>query len=118
VTWIIAAALACIAGTLYGLDKSFAALRLFQPADADVRRGRRGWLGSPWARLRVAIIVAFSELIMTMPGRRWAIWPPDWLGDGLYAGFCPPTTRSAVSFAILIIVLLFRPTGHLRRQMT
>ena len=45
VTWIIAAALATIAGTLYGLDKSLQALRLFPAAAADLcrRHRRRPW---------------------------------------------------------------------------
>ena len=42
VTWIIAASLATIAGVLYGLDKSFPALRLLPASPADLRGGHRG----------------------------------------------------------------------------
>jgi branched-chain amino acid transport system permease protein len=48
VTWIIAAALAVIAGTLYGLDKSFRPFVYFQLLLPG--------LAAPWARLRAAIL--------------------------------------------------------------
>ena len=49
VTWIIAAALATIAGTLYGLDKSLQALHLFPASAADLRRRHRR---RPWQPAR------------------------------------------------------------------
>ena len=36
--------------------------------------------------------------------------PPDWLGDGLYQALSTDY-KVAVSFGILIMVLLFRPQG-------
>ena len=49
ITWIIAAALATMAGVLYGLDKSFQPFTYFQLAAADLRRRHRG---RPWQPAR------------------------------------------------------------------
>jgi branched-chain amino acid transport system permease protein len=71
-----------------------------------------GGLGSPLGAIAGSFIVAFSELIVTNAWKKIAgyLVPPDWLGDGLYQALSTDY-KVAVSFTILIIVLLFRPQG-------
>ena len=59
-----------------------------------------------------SFIVAFSELIVTNAWRKIFSYlvPPEWLGDGLYQALSTDY-KVAVSFTILIMVLLFRPQG-------
>ncbi len=71
-----------------------------------------GGLGSPLGAIVGAYIVAFSELIITNAWRKIGgyLFPDSWLGDGLYQALSTDY-KVAVSFTILIIVLLFRPQG-------
>ncbi len=112
ITWIIAGSLACIAGTLYGLDKSFRVFVYFGLLLPMFAAAIVGGLGSPLGAIVGSFIVAFSELIVTNAWRKILgyLVPPDWLGDGLYQALSTDY-KVAVSFVILIIVLLFRPQG-------
>lgn len=112
VTWIIAAALAVIAGTLYGLDKSFRPFVYFQLLLPVFAAAVVGGLGSPLGAIAGGYIVALSEVIMTYAWKKVATYVlPDSLApDGLMQ-LLTTDYKSAVSFAILIIVLLFMPTG-------
>lgn len=112
ITWIIAGALACIAGTLYGLDKSYRGFVYFSLLMPMFAAAIVGGLGSPVGAIVGSFIVAFSELIVTNAWRKIFsyIVPPEWLGEGLYQALSTDY-KVAVSFTILIIVLLFRPQG-------
>lgn len=112
ITWMIAGALACIAGTLYGLDKSFRVFVYFGLLLPMFAAAIVGGLGSPLGAIVGAYIVAFSELLVTNAWRKILgyLVPPDWMGDGLYQALSTDY-KIAVSFVILIIVLLFRPQG-------
>jgi branched-chain amino acid transport system permease protein len=112
VTWIIAAALAVIAGTLYGLDKSFRPFIYFTLLLPIFAAAVVGGLGSPLGAIAGGYIIAFSEVIFTNAWKKIAAYllPPEWLGDGLLQALSTDY-KSAVSFTILIIVLIFMPTG-------
>ena len=112
VTWIIAGTLACIAGTLYGLDKSYRVFVYFGLLMPMFAAAIVGGLGSPLGAIAGGFIVAFSELLVTNAWRKILSYlvPPEWLGDGLYQALSTDY-KVAVSFVILIIVLLFRPNG-------
>lgn len=112
VTWVIAGTLACIAGTLYGLDKSYRVFVYFGLLMPIFAAAIVGGLGSPLGAIAGGFIVAFSELLLTNAWRKILSYlvPPDWLGDGLYQALSTDY-KVAVSFVILIIVLLFRPNG-------
>ena len=111
-TWIIATALAVTAGTLYGLDKSFKAFNYFQILLPIFAAAIVGGLGNPLGAVAGGFIVAFSEVAVTYP----------WKKIATYLGFQPDSLlqllsteyKFAVSFVILIVVLLFRPTGLFR----
>ena len=112
VTWIIAAALAVIAGTLYGLDKSFRPFVYFQLLLPVFAAAVVGGLGSPLGVIAGGYIVALSEVILTYAWKKVATYVlPDSLApDGLMQ-LLSTDYKVAVSFSILIIVLLFMPTG-------
>lgn len=111
-TWIIATALAVTAGTLYGLDKTFKAFNYFQILLPIFAASIVGGLGNPVGAVAGGFIVAFSEVAVTYPWKKVAAY----LGlqsDGLLQ-LLSTEYKFAVSFMILIVVLLFRPTGLFR----
>lgn len=112
VTWIIAGTLACIAGTLYGLDKSFRVFVYFGLMLPIFAAAIVGGLGSPLGAIVGGYVIAFSELLVTSAWRKIAgyILPDGWLGEGLYQALSTDY-KVAVSFVILIVVLLVRPQG-------
>jgi branched-chain amino acid transport system permease protein len=112
VTWIICAALATIAGTLYGLDKSFKAFTYFQLLLPIFAAAIVGGLGSPIGAIAGGFLIAFSEITVTYAWKKVAgyMLPDSLAPDGL-AQLLSTDYKFAVSFTILIIVLLFLPTG-------
>ena len=113
-TWIIATALAVMAGTLYGLDKSFKAFNYFQILLPIFAAAIVGGLGSPTGAVAGGFVIAFSEVAVTYPWKKIAGYlVPGWQPDGLLH-LLSTEYKFAVSFVILIVVLLFRPTGLFR----
>ena len=109
VTWILAAALATIAGTLYGLDKSFKAFNYFQLLLPVFAAAIVGGLGSPLGAIAGGFVIAYSEVTVTYAWKKVAAYV-GFESDGLLQ-LLSTEYKFAVSFAILIVVLLFRPTG-------
>jgi branched-chain amino acid transport system permease protein len=112
VTWIIAAALATIAGTLYGLDKSFKPFTYFQLLLPIFAAAIVGGLGSPLGAIAGGFVIAFSEVVVTNAWKKIVnyLLPQDMEVTGLLQ-LMSTDYKFAVSFTILIIVLLFMPTG-------
>ena len=112
VTWIIVAALATIAGVLYGLDKSFKPFTYFQLLLPIFAAAVVGGLGNPLGAIAGGFVVAYSEVFVTYAWKRVVgyLVPPDMAPDGLVQ-LLSTDYKLAVSFIILIIVLLFMPTG-------
>ncbi|MBZ4022450.1 branched-chain amino acid ABC transporter permease [Rhodobacter sp. TJ_12] len=111
VTWIIAAALATTAGTLYGLDKSFKAFNYFQLLLPIFAAAIVGGLGNPLGAIAGGFVIAYSEVAVTYAWKKVAMYlVPGWTPEGLLQ-LLSTEYKFAVSFAILIIVLLFKPTG-------
>ena len=112
VTWIIAAALATIAGTLYGLDKSFKPFTYFQLLLPIFAAAIVGGLGSPLGAIAGGFVIAFSEVLVTNAWKKIVnyLLPTDMEVTGLLQ-LMSTEYKFAVSFTILIIVLLFMPTG-------
>jgi branched-chain amino acid transport system permease protein len=112
ITWILAAALATIAGTLYGLDKSFRPFTYFQLLLPIFAAAIVGGVGQPLGAIAGGFIIAFSEVMLTYAYK-------GFLG---YFGFEPEGLvqmlgtdyKFAISFIILVVVLLIRPTGIFR----
>ncbi|EKD61803.1 MAG: hypothetical protein ACD_54C00091G0002 [uncultured bacterium] len=112
VTWIIASALAVIAGTLYGLDKSFRPFIYFQLLLPIAAAAVVGGLGNPLGAIAGGFIIAFSEVFVTYAWKKVVgyLVSADMAPEGLLQ-LLSTDYKFAVSFAILIIVLLFMPTG-------
>ena len=112
VTWIIVAALATTAGVLYGLDKSFKAFTYFQLLLPIFAAAVVGGLGNPLGAIAGGFVIAYSEVFVTYAWKRVLTW---WLPEGMapdsLVQLLSTDYKFAVSFAILLIVLLFRPTG-------
>ncbi|WP_238366644.1 branched-chain amino acid ABC transporter permease [Mesobacterium pallidum] len=115
VTWLIVAALATIAGTLYGLDKSFKPFIYVQLLLPVFASAIVGGLGSPLGAIAGGFLIAFSEVTVTYAWKKvlgYAL-PESLEPEGLVQ-LLSTDYKFAVSFAILVIVLLFRPTGLFR----
>lgn len=112
VTWILAAGIATIAGVLYGLDKSFKPFTYFQLLLPIFAAAIVGGLGSPLGAIAGGFVVAFSELLLTNAWKKIVTYlvPESMAPQGLLQ-LIATDYKFAVSFTILIIVLLFMPTG-------
>ena len=112
VTWLIVAGLATIAGVLYGLDKSFKPFVYFQLLLPIFAAAIVGGLGSPIGAIAGGFTIAFSEVMITYAWKKVANYalPEAIAPDGL-AQLLSTDYKFAVSFVILLIVLLFKPTG-------
>lgn len=112
VTWLIVAALATIAGTLYGLDKSFKPFVYFQLLLPIFAAAIVGGLGNPLGAIAGGFTIAFSEVMITYAWKRVATYAlPEALEPSGLAQLLSTDYKFAVSFVILLIVLLFKPTG-------
>lgn len=108
-TWLIVAALATTAGVLYGLDKSFKPFVYFQLLLPIFASAIVGGLGSPLGAIAGGFIIAFSEVTITYAWKKVLKYlgaEPEGLVQLLSTDY-----KFAVSFVILIVVLLFKPTG-------
>jgi branched-chain amino acid transport system permease protein len=116
-TWLIVAALATIAGTLYGLDKSFKPFTYFQLLLPIFAAAIVGGLGNPLGAIAGGFVIAFSEVTVTYAWKKVATYalPESLAPDGL-AQLLSTDYKFAVSFVILLIVLLFKPTGLFKGQ--
>lgn len=111
VTWVIAAALATTAGVLYGLDKSFKAFNYFQLLLPIFAAAIVGGLGNPLGAIAGGFVIAFSEVAVTYAWKKVAMYLiPGYAPEGLLQ-LLSTEYKFAVSFTILIVVLLFKPTG-------
>lgn len=112
VTWMIVAALATTAGVLYGLDKSFKAFTYFQLLLPIFAAAIVGGLGSPLGAIAGGFVIAFSEVTVTYAWKRVLGYVlPENLAPEALVQLMSTDYKFAVSFAILIIVLLFKPIG-------
>ena len=116
-TWLIVAALATVAGTLYGLDKSFKPFTYFQLLLPIFAAAIVGGLGNPLGAIAGGFVIAFSEVTVTYAFKKVANYAlPDALAPDGLAQLMSTDYKFAVSFSILIIVLLFKPTGLFKGQ--
>ena len=112
VTWLVVAALTTIAGTLYGLDNGFAPQQyhlLLLPIFASVIVGG---IGSPLGAIAGAFLVAFSEVLLTYAYKKFLIYLlPLSMHPSSLVQLIGTEYKYAISFVILVVVLLIRPTG-------
>ena len=112
VTWVIVAALATIAGTLYGLDKVFKPFTYFQLLLPIFASAIVGGLGNPIGAIAGGFLIAFSEVTVTYAWKKVLTYlMPESLEPSGLVQLLSTDYKFAVSFAILVVVLLFKPTG-------
>ena len=112
ITWIIAAILATIAGTLYGLDKSFKPFTYFNNLLPIFAAAIVGGIGNPFGAFLGGYVIAFSEILITYAYRKFFVYiMPESLEPNTLVQLLSTDYKFAVSFSILVIVLLFRPSG-------
>ena len=112
ITWVIAAVLATIGGALYGLDKSFKPFTYFNNMLPIFAAAIVGGIGNPFGAFLGGYVIAFSEILLTYAYRKFFVYilPESMEPDGLLQ-LLSTDYKFAVSFSILVIVLLFRPSG-------
>jgi len=112
ITWVIAAILATIGGVLYGLDKSFKPFTYFNNMLPIFAAAIVGGIGNPFGAFLGGYVIAFSEILITYAYKKFFIYilPESLEPDGLVQ-LLSTDYKFAVSFSILVIVLLFRPSG-------
>ncbi len=112
VTWIIVAALATVGGTLYGLDKSFKPFVYMQLLLPIFASAIVGGVGNPLGAIAGGYVIAFSELILTFAYKKVVLYlGPDNLELDSLVQLLGTNYKIAVSFIILVIVLIIKPTG-------
>ena len=112
ITWILVAVLATIAGTLYGLDKSFRPFTYFQLLLPIFAAAIVGGIGQPFGAIAGGFIIAFSEVMVTYAYKGFlAYLLPEGAAPEVLMQLIGTDYKFAVSFIILVVVLLVRPTG-------
>jgi branched-chain amino acid transport system permease protein len=93
ITWVIAGILATIGGVLYGLDKSYRPFVYFN-------------------NMLPIFAAAFAEIFLTYAYKRFiAYLVPESMEPNTLVQLLSTDYKFAVSFSILVIVLLIRPSG-------
>ena len=117
ITWILVGGLVTIAGTLYGLDKSYKPFTYLQLLLPIFAAAIVGGLGSPLGAIAGGFVIALSEVLLTFAYKRFLgyLMPDGWQADGLVQ-LLSTDYKFAVSFSVLVIVLLVRPTGIFKGQ--
>ncbi len=114
-TWLIVAALATIAGVLYGLDKSFKPFTYFALLLPIFASAIVGGLGNPIGAILGGFVIAFSEVTITYAWKKILVYlMPENLEPHGLVQLLSTDYKFAVSFGILIVVLLFKPTGLMK----
>jgi branched-chain amino acid transport system permease protein len=121
-TWVIAAALACAAGTMLSLDVSLKPDLAFNIILPIFAAAIVGGLGQVYGAIAGGFLLGFAEtlgvfnwatilrpLSNVLPS--WIVIPPD-------LSLVPTEYKLTVSFVILVITLLWRPTGIFRGAST
>ena len=115
IAWIITATLATVAGTLYGLDKTYKPFIFLQILLPIFAATIVGGIGQPVGAILGGFVVAYSEVMVTYAYKKLLAYlgPEGWAPEGLVQ-LLSTDYKFAGSFIILVVVLLIRPTGIIR----
>ena len=112
ITWFIAGILATIGGVLYGLDKSYRPFVYFNNMLPIFAAAIVGGIGNPYGAFFGGYVIAFAEIFLTYSYKKFLQYllpenlSPDTMVQALSTDY-----KFAISFSILVIVLLIRPSG-------
>ncbi len=111
-TWIIVSILATIAGTLYGLDKSFKPFAYWNNLLPIFAATIVGGIGNPLGAFYGGFVIAFTEIGLTYAYKKFLVYLlPEQLEPSSLVQYISTDYKFAISFAILIVVLIYRPNG-------
>ena len=111
-TWVIAGILATVGGVLYGLDKSYKPFVYFNNMLPIFAAAIVGGIGNPLGAFLGGYVVAFGEILITYAYKKFFTYIlPESLEPNSLMQILSTDYKFAVSFSILVIVLLFRPSG-------
>ena len=115
ITWIIAGSLAAAAGVLLSLDVSLKPDLSFNLLLPIFAAAIVGGVGHPYGAIVGGYVVGFAETLAIF---NWSIllrpishWFPDWLEIPRSIAFVPTEYKLTVPFFILVVILIWRPTG-------
>ena len=112
ITWIIAGILATIGGILYGLDKSYRPFVYFNNMLPIFAAAIVGGIGNPYGAFFGGYVIAFAEIFLTYAYKKFFMYLlPESLEPTSLVQLLSTDYKFAISFSILVIVLLFRPSG-------
>ena len=112
ITWIIAGILATIGGVLYGLDKSYRPFVYFNNMLPIFAAAIVGGIGNPFGAFLGGYVIAFAEIFLTYAYKRFVSYLlPESLEPNSLLQLLSTDYKFAISFSILVIVLLVRPSG-------
>lgn len=115
VTWLIAGSLAAAAGTLLSLDVSLKPDLSFNLLLPIFAAAIVGGVGHPYGAVVGGFVVGFAETLSIF---NWAIFLrpfrdslPEWFEIPSKLAFVPTEYKITVPFFILVVILIWRPTG-------
>ncbi len=97
-TWVIAGGMAAVAGVFLGMDGHLHSMLGWHVLLAVFAAAILGGVGNPLGAMLGGLIIGVVEELATYP----------WIGT---APLLEPTYKAGVAFAILIALLIWRPTG-------
>lgn len=100
-TWIVGASLACAAGVFLALDTHVETMMGFKLLLPMFAATILGGVGRPYGAIAGGLIIGLAEELSSYP----------WIGD---APLLNPGYKAGVAFAIMIVILLWRPSGLFR----
>jgi branched-subunit amino acid ABC-type transport system permease component len=100
-TWAVSAALAAVAGVFLAIDTELTPMLGFNVVLASFAAAILGGIGRPWGAALGGLLLGVAEELSTYP----------WLGE---APLLAPAYKTGVAFAVLVLVLIFRPQGLFR----
>ena len=113
--WIITGSLAAVAGTMYGLDKGYKPFTYFGLVLPIFAATIVGEIGKPQGAIVGGYLVAFSEIMITANYKKVGNYLlPEHLEVTGNLQLIGTEYKFSVSFLILVLVLLFRPSGIFR----
>jgi branched-subunit amino acid ABC-type transport system permease component len=100
-TWAVSAALAAVAGVFLAIDTELSPMLGFNVVLAAFAAAILGGIGRPWGAALGGLLLGVAEELSTYP----------WIGEG---PLLEPAYKTGVAFAVLVLVLIFRPQGLFR----
>lgn len=100
-TWIMGAGLACAAGVFLAIDTQVETMMGFNLLLPMFAAAILGGVGKPYGAMAGGLIIGVAEELSSYP----------WIGD---EALLSPGYKQGIAFAIMILMLLWRPTGLFR----